>query len=156
MITVHLLFILLCNLSVAITVCGHLHMQGQTQSQSQTRLSSLTRRRLLHELEDIAAARMTLKHPLNLTDRHESGVRLSPLKGNLLEWHFSFTGMDGTAYDGGLYHGLILLDPLYPSKPPSIALITPTGRWDVLKSICLSGKTYEGRVDFLMITSILF
>ena len=36
-------------------------------------------------------------------------------------------------------HGRIQLDPDYPRKAPIISLLTPSGRWDVNKPICLSG-----------------
>ena len=61
------------------------------------------------------------------------------MKGNLLEFHFSFTGIEGTSYDGGIYHGRILLHPDYPRKAPAISVLTPTGRWECGKDICLSG-----------------
>ena len=48
-------------------------------------------------------------------------------------------GEIGTVYEGGLYHGLVRLDHEYPAKAPSICLLTPNGRWEVGKAICLSG-----------------
>ena len=37
-------------------------------------------------------------------------------------------------------HGKVLLDPEYPQKAPVICLLTPNGRWDINKPICLSGR----------------
>ena len=54
------------------------------------------------------------------------------------QWHFTIRGPPGTAFDGGRYHGRITLPPEYPFKPPSIALLTPSGRFEVGKKICLS------------------
>lgn len=71
------------------------------------------------------------------------------MKGNLLEWHFTFTGIQGTAYEDGFYHGSIRLDPSYPLKPPSIYMLTPSGRWDVGKSICLSATNFHGKFCYL-------
>lgn len=67
-------------------------------------------------------------------------MRLSPLRNNLLEWHFSFTGIEGSSFDGGVYHGKIILDPKYPQKAPEICMLTPSGRWKIGEFICLSGE----------------
>ena len=47
-----------------------------------------------------------------------------PLDDNLFEWHFTVRGPDDTAFEGGVYHGRILLPPQYPMKPPSIIMLT--------------------------------
>ncbi|XP_060076224.1 mucin-2-like [Ylistrum balloti] len=61
-----------------------------------------------------------------------------PLEDNLFEWHFTIRGPGESEFDGGLYHGRIVLPPEYPMKPPSIILLTPNGRFEVFKKICLS------------------
>ncbi|XP_075221516.1 ubiquitin-conjugating enzyme E2 J1-like isoform X2 [Lycorma delicatula] len=61
-----------------------------------------------------------------------------PLDDNLFEWHFTVQGPSGTDFDGGLYHGRILLPTEYPMKPPNIILLTPNGRFEINKKICLS------------------
>lgn len=43
---------------------------------------------------------------------------------NLFEWHFSVRGPPDSDFDGGVYHGRIVLPPEYPMKPPSIILLT--------------------------------
>ena len=47
-----------------------------------------------------------------------------PLEENLFEWHFTILGPQGTDYEGGRYHGRILLPTEYPMKPPSIIFLT--------------------------------
>jgi ubiquitin-protein ligase len=47
-----------------------------------------------------------------------------PLDDNLFEWHFTVQGPPGTDFEGGVYHGRILLPTEYPMKPPNIILIT--------------------------------
>ena len=42
----------------------------------------------------------------------------------MFEWHFTIQGPPGTDYEGGRYHGRILLPPEYPMKPPSIVILT--------------------------------
>jgi ubiquitin-conjugating enzyme E2 J1 len=47
-----------------------------------------------------------------------------PLEDNLFEWHFTVQGPSGTDFNGGVYHGRIILPPEYPMKPPNIILLT--------------------------------
>lgn len=61
-----------------------------------------------------------------------------PLEDNLFEWHFTVRGPPDTEFEGGFYHGRVILPPEYPMKPPSIILLTPNGRFETNKKICLS------------------
>jgi len=47
-----------------------------------------------------------------------------PLDDNLFEWHFTVQGPPGTDYEGGVYHGRIILPADYPMRPPNIILMT--------------------------------
>lgn len=67
----------------------------------------------------------------------------APLEDNLFEWHFTVRGPDDTEFQGGVYHGRIILPPDYPMKPPDIVLLTPNGRFEVGKKICLSISGYH-------------
>ena len=58
-------------------------------------------------------------------------VAAAPLPSNLLEWHYLVTGPEGTPYEGGLYHGKLVFPKQFPFKPPSIYMITPSGRFKV-------------------------
>jgi len=66
-----------------------------------------------------------------------------PLSDNLFEWHFTVRGPAETEFDGGIYHGRIVLPPDYPMKPPNIIVLTPNGRFEVGKKICLSISGYH-------------
>uniref|UniRef100_A0A023F7U9 Putative ubiquitin-conjugating enzyme e2 n=2 Tax=Triatoma infestans TaxID=30076 RepID=A0A023F7U9_TRIIF len=61
-----------------------------------------------------------------------------PLDDNLFEWHFTVRGSPSTEFEDGLYHGRIILPNQYPMKPPNIILLTPNGRFETNKKICLS------------------
>ncbi|KAF2225812.1 ubiquitin-conjugating enzyme/RWD-like protein, partial [Elsinoe ampelina] len=61
-----------------------------------------------------------------------------PLDANLFEWHFTLRGPPSSPYTGGLYHGRIVLPPSYPLRPPSFRFLTPSGRFEVNREICLS------------------
>jgi ubiquitin-protein ligase len=111
--------------------------------------NALGKTRILSEMRDIHRNKISTDQPFNLTN-DEIGIRLSPMKGNMLEFHFSFTGIEGTPYNGGIYHGRILLHPDYPRKAPAISVLTPTGRWECGKDICLSGKLSQILVCFII------
>jgi len=61
-----------------------------------------------------------------------------PLEDNIFEWHFTIRGPAGSDFEGGIYHGRILLPAEYPMKPPSIIMLTQNGRFRVHEKICLS------------------
>lgn len=56
---------------------------------------------------------------------------------NLFEWHFTVRGPPDSPYSDGVYHGRILLPAEYPMKPPNLILLTPNGRFETNKKICL-------------------
>jgi len=72
-------------------------------------------------------------------ERHPSSrYSASPLEDNMFEWHFTIRGPVGSDFDGGLYHGRILLPAEYPFKPPNIVFMNQNGRFEVGTKICLS------------------
>lgn len=124
---------------------------SKSGSKSGTAISALTIRRITSELKDLTNLGISIDIPFNNT-KDECGVRLSPLKSNLLEWHFSFTGVEGSSYEGGVYHGKIRLHQEYPRMAPKICLLTPSGRWEVEKDICLSGNKITIEFNQIFIT----
>lgn len=66
-----------------------------------------------------------------------------PFPSNLLEWHFVLEGGKGTEYEGGVYHGIMQFPPAYPYRPPSLQMLTPSGRFAVSQKICLSNTDYH-------------
>ena len=53
--------------------------------------------------------------------------------------HFTIRGPPAPSpYAGGIYHGRIILPPQYPLRPPAFRFLTPTGRFEVNREICLS------------------
>src|SRR6056297_746443 len=49
---------------------------------------------------------------------------------NIHDVHFLMPGPKDTAYDGGLYHGMLRLDDRHPMYPPTMHMFTPTGRFE--------------------------
>jgi ubiquitin-conjugating enzyme E2 J1 len=54
-----------------------------------------------------------------------------PSGSDLLDWHFTILGPPGTAFEGGMYHGRLVLPPDYPNKPPEIYFLTVCAPADV-------------------------
>jgi len=65
-------------------------------------------------------------------------VTASPLPSNILEWHYVVAGPEKTPYEGGIYHGKLVFPREFPFKPPSIYMVTPSGRFKVNTRLCLS------------------
>ena len=110
-----------------------------TSSSSKLSSKSLTKTRILSEWRDIIRDKLSLKHRFNQSSIDECEVRLSPIENDFLQWHFSFNGVADSTFADGCYHGKIILSPEYPRKAPAICVMTPNGRWEVGKEICLSG-----------------
>lgn len=58
-------------------------------------------------------------------------IQAVPKENNILEWHYVIEGAEGSPFEGGWYHGIVLFPKEYPYKPPSIQMITPNGRFKV-------------------------
>ncbi|CDJ48677.1 ubiquitin-conjugating enzyme e2, putative [Eimeria brunetti] len=54
-----------------------------------------------------------------------------------------FRGPPDSPFEGGLYHGRIVLPKNYPFAPPSLMLLTRNGRFDINKKICLSASSHH-------------
>ena len=58
---------------------------------------------------------------------------------NLYEWHFTISGPPRPSpYSSGMYHGRISFPATYPLRPPAFRFLTPSGRFEVNREICLS------------------
>ena len=62
---------------------------------------------------------------------------------NMLEIYFLMYGLPGTLYEGGVYVGKIIHNPDYPRKAPDYYMLTPNGRFEVNKKICLTNSSYH-------------
>lgn len=76
---------------------------------------------------------------LDPSDRYHA----APLETDMLEWHFTIRGADGTDFASGIYHGRIVLPPDYPFRPPHIYFLTPSGRFETHTKICLSFSAFH-------------
>ncbi|KAK1139807.1 hypothetical protein N8T08_011126 [Aspergillus melleus] len=80
-----------------------------------------------------------LKEAAELSTSPSPHFHAAPVQDNLYDWHFTLAGPPSPSpYSGGIYHGRIVLPPTYPLRPPSFRFLTPTGRFEVNREICLS------------------
>ena len=84
--------------------------------------------------------RRLMKEATELTTSPSPHFHASPVSDtNLYDWHFTLTGPPPPSpYSSGIYHGRITFPPTYPLRPPSFRFLTPTGRFEVNREICLS------------------
>ncbi|KAK4688801.1 ubiquitin-conjugating enzyme E2 J1, partial [Tremellales sp. Uapishka_1] len=91
-------------------------------------LRSTAVKRIMQEASELAAGQ-------------DDDFTAAPLENDIFEWHCTMRGVEGTEYEGGLYHLRIVLPPSYPMSAPDIILMTPNGRFELGKKICIDGLT---------------
>ena len=79
-----------------------------------------------------------LQESRELSLSSDPSLTAAPLEANLFEWHFTIKGPPSSPYEQGIYHGRIVLPTTYPLRPPSFRFLTPSGRFEVNREICLS------------------
>ena len=79
-----------------------------------------------------------LKEASELSKNPDPTLHAAPLETDLFEWHFTIRGPPSTPYELGAYHGRIVLPQQYPLRPPSFRFLTPSGRFEPNREICLS------------------
>lgn len=63
-------------------------------------------------------------------------------ESDMFVFYFLLRGLDGS-YDGGYYIGKILLPTEYPVKAGDFIMLTPNGRFEIGKKICLTNSGYH-------------
>lgn len=97
---------------------------------NETAIKAITQKRLLGEL------RLLKKDPIELLDTY-------PDENNPLIWYFLLRGPAETEYVGGFFIGKVLHNPEYPFKAPDFMMLTPNGRFEIEKKICLTNSSYH-------------
>jgi len=90
--------------------------------------TTLCTKRLLSEIDKI------MKDPIEDVD-----VVID--NDNLLIWYFLIKGKD--EYKNGYFIGKITNNVGYPMEPPTFSMLTPSGRFEINKNICLSNSSYH-------------
>ncbi len=79
-----------------------------------------------------------MREAQELSSSPSADYTATPLETDLFEWHFTLRGPPKSCYAEGIYHGRIVLPPTYPLRPPSFRFVTPSGRFEANREICLS------------------
>lgn len=86
-------------------------MAAAPRSPSAANLNTFTKRRIFADVRELS------RDP-------SSQYFAEPLEDDLFEWHFTIRGPSDTDFEGGIYHGRIILSSDYPFKPPNIVFLT--------------------------------
>mmetsp|Transcript_28608 Transcript_28608/g.66277 ORF Transcript_28608/g.66277 Transcript_28608/m.66277 type:complete len:573 (+) Transcript_28608:87-1805(+) len=62
---------------------------------------------------------------------------------NMLKMWYVFQGPAATPYDAGWYWGTLVFPESYPLAPPSVQVLTPSGRFQTRTNICLSISSFH-------------
>ncbi|KAG0034732.1 hypothetical protein BGZ81_003430 [Podila clonocystis] len=90
-----------------------------------------------------SAVKRIMQEARELVQEPSTDFSANPLESDIFEWHFTLRGPEDTEFEGGLYHGRILLPNNYPFAPPSLMFLTPNGRFELNKKVCLSITGYH-------------
>ncbi|KAG6123824.1 hypothetical protein E4U22_003381 [Claviceps purpurea] len=82
--------------------------------------------------------RRILREAAEMSKSPSKDYTAEPLESDLFEWHFTLRGPPNSDYSEGLYHGRIILPSAYPLRPPNFRFLTPNGRFEANREICLS------------------
>jgi len=104
----------------------------QDQRERNKMASDLCTRRLTKELR--ALQKDPIKSPI---------ITVAPNEANILEMHYVIEGSEKTPYAGGFYHGKLVFPKNYPLKPPSVIMLTPSGRFQPNRRLCLSMSDFH-------------
>jgi ubiquitin-conjugating enzyme E2 J2 len=70
-------------------------------------------------------------------------IHVSCDESNILSWSYLLEGPADTPYEGGWYWGRLKFPKDYPFAPPSILMMTPSGRFETNTRLCLSMSDYH-------------
>ena len=65
-----------------------------------------------------------MKEKKELESNPPTSFLLYPMNDDVFEWHFTLMGTPDSDYDGGLYHGRIILPKNYPLSAPDLIFMT--------------------------------
>ncbi len=95
-----------------------------------TGLPRLFQKRIQNELKLIQ------KDPLESVD-------IFPDETDIRTWYFLIRGPDDSEYKGGWYIGKLVLSENYPTTPVDFYMLTPNGRFEIERKICLTISSYH-------------
>mmetsp|Transcript_23101 Transcript_23101/g.68063 ORF Transcript_23101/g.68063 Transcript_23101/m.68063 type:complete len:175 (+) Transcript_23101:75-599(+) len=90
----------------------------------------------------VAATRLRKEYKAFWNDPPEF-IQAHPLETDVLDWRFTIEGPPGTPYEGGKYIGKLKFPDQYPFAPPAIMMLTPNGRFETDRRLCLSMSDFH-------------
>lgn len=90
----------------------------------------IKRKRLMNEQERLRKSKLGF-------------AQIYPNEKDPMEFHFLLKGHDDSEYKGGYYIGKIKIHKDYPANAGDFMMLTPSGRFDINKNICLSNSAYH-------------
>jgi ubiquitin-conjugating enzyme E2 J2 len=90
----------------------------------------------------MATARLR-KELLKLQKEPPPDIIAEPDESNILRWFYGVRGPASTPFEGGTYLGKLQFPPEYPMKPPSIYMMTPSGRFQINTKLCMSMSDFH-------------
>jgi ubiquitin-conjugating enzyme E2 J2 len=91
---------------------------------------------------NIAATRLR-KELAKLKKDPPPGIIAEPRESDILTWFYAVEGPPDTPYDGGVYVGKLKFPSEYPMKAPGILMLTPSGRFETNKRLCMSMSDFH-------------
>lgn len=70
-------------------------------------------------------------------------IRIFPNPDNILEVYFRIKGHVDSPFKGGEYLCKLVHHPMYPLKAPDYYVMTPNGRFEIDRKICLTNSGYH-------------
>ena len=97
---------------------------------SSLKLSPITLKRISGEIK-------------NFNKNKPDNITIYPNPDNILEIYFLIVGEEYSAFKDGEYICKLKHDPQYPLKAPDYYVLTPNGRFEINKKICLTNSAYH-------------
>lgn len=79
----------------------------------------------------------------NLKKMNIDNIQIIQDPSDKFVFYFLLKGLEKSDYEGGLYVGKITLPEDYPKNPVDYKMLTPSGRFEINKSICLTNSKYH-------------
>jgi ubiquitin-conjugating enzyme E2 J2 len=70
-------------------------------------------------------------------------IEAHPDPSDILQWHFAVIAPPDSPFEEGIYWGQIIFPQQYPMAPPTIKMMTPSGRFVPNRSICFSMSAFH-------------
>jgi len=85
-----------------------------------------------------------VKNELKLIQKDPlENIDIYPDEADIKIWYFLICGPDDSDYKNGWYIGKLILSENYPATPVDFYMLTPNGRFEIEKKICLTISSYH-------------